>query len=131
MKCAYAFATPYGVNGLGAVSSVCGVPRGSPKISLDEGLVEAHRRVDLANRLEHRGRSYGSELRRADRLVPRLRDERRGSEVVDLGRTGRLQSLHERRVVQEVARTSSIRVATSARLSAYSAGSRRTTRATS
>ena len=36
MKCAYAFATPYGVSGLGAVSSVWGVSRGSPKISLDE-----------------------------------------------------------------------------------------------
>jgi len=36
MKCAYALATPYGVSGLGAVASVCGVSRGSPKISLDE-----------------------------------------------------------------------------------------------
>ena len=36
MKWAYAFATPYGVSGPSGVSSVCGVSRGSPKISLDE-----------------------------------------------------------------------------------------------
>ena len=36
MKCAYAFATPYGVTGASGVCSVCGVSRGSPKISLEE-----------------------------------------------------------------------------------------------
>ena len=36
MKCAYAFATPYGVSGESGVSSVCGDSRGSPKISLED-----------------------------------------------------------------------------------------------
>ena len=36
MKCAYAFATPYGVTGASGVVSVCGVSLGSPKISLDD-----------------------------------------------------------------------------------------------
>ena len=36
MKCAYAFATPYGVSGESGVSSSCGVSTGSPKISDDD-----------------------------------------------------------------------------------------------
>ena len=40
-------------------------------------------RIDLADRLEHRGRAHRGELGGADRLVPRARDERRRRKVVD------------------------------------------------
>jgi hypothetical protein len=36
MKCAYVFATPYGVSGRTGVDSVCGEWTGSPKISDDD-----------------------------------------------------------------------------------------------
>ena len=65
-------------------------------------LVEADRRVDFSDRLQHRRHADRRELGRPDRLVPGARDEGGGGEVVDLGRPCRLERLDERGAVEEV-----------------------------
>ena len=95
-------------------------------------LVEADRGIDLPDRLEHRRRADGGELRRQDRLVPGARHEGGGGEVVDLRRPRLAQGGDERGAVEQVrlARAAT-RPSSGARASAYAAGSRRTTPATS
>ena len=87
MKCPYALATPYGVSG--RERRRLGLRR-LPRLAEDlarRRLVEPDRRIDLADRLEHRGHADRGELGRQHRLVPRARHERRRGEVEDLGGT--------------------------------------------
>ena len=102
MKCAYAFATPYGVSGESGVSLVLRRLDGLAEDLRRRRLVEADRRIDLADRLEQRRRADGGELRGQHRLLPRHRHERDGREVVDLVRPERAQRANERELVVHV-----------------------------
>ena len=95
-------------------------------------LVEANRRIDLADRLEHRRHADGGELGRLHRLVPRAGHERRRREIEDLGRSERpaappraIPGRADRRARRQVGRRSLPSV------SAYASGGRRTTPKTS
>ena len=102
MKCAYAFATPYGVSGderrLLVLRRLDAARRRSPTTT--PGRSES--RIDLADRLEQRRRADRGELRRQHRLLPRHRHERHRREVVDLVRPERAQRAHERELVVQV-----------------------------
>ncbi len=66
------------------------------------GLVEADRRVDDADRVEHPGHRQRGRLAGEHRLAPRGLDEGLGGQVVDLGRPVLAQHRDERRLVEQV-----------------------------
>ena len=66
-------------------------------------LVEADRRIDLADGLEHAGHAQPGELAGQHRLVPRSRHEAHRGQVVDLVGLGRLKRRDQRGLVEHVA----------------------------
>jgi hypothetical protein len=102
MKCAYAFATPYGVSGESGVSSVCGDCERLAEDLARARLVEADRGIDLADRLEQRGDADRGELGGEHRLLPRGRHERDRREVVDLVRAARAERAHQGELIAQV-----------------------------